>query len=180
MGDPLTKLFKLPMGASFIGCVMPLAGEKVLMISDAGYGFIATFDDLISKNKNGKSALKVPAMGKALVPCTIANLDKDWIVCVSNVGRLLVVKASECPILAKGKGNKLINILTKDYKDSTEFCAFALVLKDKSQLRVYSGKRYLTLKPKDWQAFVGERGRRGQFLPRGYRRVDSVSVESKG
>ena len=41
-----------------------------------------------------------------------------------------------------------------------------------------AGKRKMTLKPKDWEHYKGERGRRGNKLPRGLQRVDDVLIES--
>ncbi len=35
-------------------------GEPYLICSDAGYGFVCKYDDLIGKNKNGKALLTVP------------------------------------------------------------------------------------------------------------------------
>jgi len=45
------------------------------------------------------------------------------------------------------------------------------------KLTAYSGKRYITLKWLDLDNYQGERGRRGNKLPRGFQKVDSVSVE---
>ncbi len=47
----------------------------------------------------------------------------------------------------------------------------------KDSLTLFSGKRKLTLKPTDLVNFEGERGRRGNLLPRGFRKVESVQVE---
>ncbi len=43
-------------------------------------------------------------------------------------------------------------------------------------LVVKAGSKQLKLKPADWQHYVGERGRRGNKLPRGMQKVDSLSV----
>ena len=41
---------------------------------------------------------------------------------------------------------------------------------------LYSGKRSLTLKPVDLDHYAGERGRRGGLLPRGFQRIEQLSV----
>jgi topoisomerase-4 subunit A len=46
-----------------------------------------------------------------------------------------------------------------------------------SELLVHSGKRYLRLKASDLVHYRGERGRRGNKLPRGFQKVDSLAVE---
>ena len=40
-----------------------------------------------------------------------------------------------------------------------------------------AGKRTLTLKAADLEHYSGERGRRGNKLPRGFQKVDEVAVE---
>ena len=41
---------------------------------------------------------------------------------------------------------------------------------------LYSGKRSLTLRAVDLDHYVGERGRRGKLLPRGFQRVNGLGV----
>ncbi len=53
------------------------------------------------------------------------------------------------------------------------------VVNQEASLTVHSGKRHLTLKPKDIEHYLGERGRRGSKLPRGFQRVDRLSTETK-
>jgi len=40
-----------------------------------------------------------------------------------------------------------------------------------------AGKRTLTLKPADLEHYRGERGRRGNKLPRGFQKVDALQIE---
>ena len=84
--------------------------QKYLLASDAGYGFIATLEDLVSRNKAGKAVLRVPAGGRAVVPAPVPQDKECLIAAVSSIGRLLLFEMDELPELAKGKGNKLINI----------------------------------------------------------------------
>lgn len=43
-------------------------------------------------------------------------------------------------------------------------------------LLVHSGKRHLNLKLNDLEHYRGERGRRGNKLPRGFQNVDRIEV----
>jgi len=45
------------------------------------------------------------------------------------------------------------------------------------KLVAISGKRHITLKSSDLDLYQGERGRRGNKLPRGFQRVEGVAVE---
>ena len=51
------------------------------------------------------------------------------------------------------------------------------LLADTSSLRIESGKRFLTLKIKDLENYISSRAKRGNMLPQGYRKVDSMSEE---
>ena len=46
-------------------------------------------------------------------------------------------------------------------------------------LTLFCGKRHLTLRPSDLDLYIGDRGRRGKKLPRGFQRVERVAVGSK-
>jgi len=48
------------------------------------------------------------------------------------------------------------------------------VFSPEDSLTLLSGKRELTLRPKDWAHYQGERGRRGNKLPRGFQKVDAL------
>jgi topoisomerase-4 subunit A len=52
--------------------------------------------------------------------------------------------------------------------------AGATILRADQGLTVISGKRLLKIKPADLEHYQGERGRRGQKLPRGFQRVDQL------
>ncbi len=53
------------------------------------------------------------------------------------------------------------------------------IMLPQQQLKVYAGKRHLSLKVSDLEHYMGERGRRGNKLPRGFQKVDSVEVADK-
>ena len=176
-GEPLTARLRPAPGVGFVGVFMGLAEQYCLLASDAGYGFITKLENLHCKNRNGKSALKCPTNSTALKPSLIKDSDAEFIAAVSSEGRLLVFPVAELPELAKGKGNKIMQIPPAKLKVREEWCVAVAVLNEEQNLILYSGKRHLKLKPKDWEAFEGERGRRGNLLPRGFRKVDAMIVE---
>lgn len=90
---------------------------------------------------------------------------------------MLVFPLADLPQLARGKGNKLINIPSSRLQLREEFMAAVAVVGEQQQLLVYSGKRYLSMKLADLDHYRGERGRRGNKLPRGFQKVDKVEVK---
>ncbi|HDZ07818.1 DNA topoisomerase IV subunit A [Pseudohongiella sp.] len=175
-GEPLTGRLAPPSGASFEGVLMADDKQRVLMASDAGYGFVATVGDLQSKNKAGKSVLTLPKGARVLTPTQIQNPETDLLVAVTNEGRMLCFPVAELPVLARGKGNKIIGIPSGRVADRLEFVVSMTVLSAEGAVTVYAGRRHLTLKAGDLAHYHGERGRRGNKLPRGFQNVDRVEV----
>ena len=179
-GEPVSGKVNPPSGATFEGVVIGDDDKDVLLASDAGYGFVGKVGDLISKNKSGKAVLRPPKGGKVLAPRMVDNYKKDLIVAITNEGRMLMFPISELPRLAKGKGNKIISIPSARVADRVEFIVALTVLSEADTLTVHAGKRHHNLKPADLLHYKGERGRRGNKLPRGFQNVDRVEVITKG
>jgi topoisomerase-4 subunit A len=174
-GEPLSSRFKPPDGAGFCGAMIGDNDQKYLLASDAGYGFIATLSDLVSRNKAGKAILRVPTGGKAVVPAPVPRDKECLIAAVSSIGRLLLFEMDELPELAKGKGNKLINIPGPKYKSGEEKMVAAAVVPEDGQLEIYTGTRKMTIKWKDLDNYYGDRALRGSLLPQGWRKVERLA-----
>ncbi|NIA27200.1 MAG: DNA topoisomerase IV subunit A, partial [Desulfobulbaceae bacterium] len=173
-GEPLSSRFKPPDGAEFCGAMIGDNNQKYLLASDAGYGFIVTLEDLVTRNKAGKAILRVSAGGRAVVPAPVPADSECLIAAVSSIGRLLMFEMDELPELAKGKGNKLLNIPTKKYQGGEEKLVAAAVVPEDGNLQVYSGSRIMTIKWSGTDQYYGERALRGSLLPRGWRTVDRL------
>ncbi|GHA08021.1 DNA topoisomerase IV subunit A [Oceanisphaera arctica] len=176
-GEPLTGRCSLSPGeqASFV--LMGDDERLFLMASDAGYGFVCRFGDMVSRNKNGKALLTVPAGGVVLKPMAIDQLDSSQCLAVTNEGRMLLFPLKDLPLLGKGKGNKIIGIPGAKVQAREDFIKQLVVVPEGANVTLHAGKRKLTLKPADLAHYQGERGRRGALLPRGLQRVDSLEIE---
>ncbi|MBT8093465.1 MAG: DNA topoisomerase IV subunit A [Gammaproteobacteria bacterium] len=174
-GEPLSSRFKPPDGAAFCGAMIGEADQKYLLASDAGYGFIATLEDLVSRNKAGKAVLRVPPGGTAVVPPVVPKDTECLIAAVSSIGRLLLFEMEELPELAKGKGNKLINIPGPKYKSGEEKMVAATVVPEEGNLEVHTATRKMTIKWNDLDDYYGDRALRGSLLPKGWRKVERLA-----
>jgi topoisomerase-4 subunit A len=177
-GEPATGRLNVSSGALFTDVIMGADDQKVLLGTDAGYGFIAKIGDLYTKNRAGKAVVSLPKGAKILSP-KMVNDANALIAAVTNEGRLLVFPIAELPELAKGKGNKIISIPGSRLQAREEFVIDYGVVSAGDSLVVHSGKRYLVMKTKDLEHYSGERGRRGHKLPRGFQKVDKLDIESK-
>jgi topoisomerase-4 subunit A len=176
-GEPLTGRFSLSTGETFVTSLMAPDESKYLLSSDAGYGFVGQFSDMISRNKNGKALLSLPTNAKVNTPIPIVDIENMLLLAITSEGRMLVFPVKDLPILSKGKGNKIINISSARAKSREEFVSILNVISPESSVTLHAGKRKLTLKPSDVEHYRGDRGRRGNKLPRGLQRVDRVEVE---
>ena len=176
-GEPLSGRLKPPDGAVFCGTMIGEPTDRYLLASDAGYGFVATLGDLATRNKAGKAILKVAAGGKAVVPALVPAGAECLIAAVSSIGRLLLFEMDELPELAKGKGNKLINIPGKKYQSGEEKLIAAAVVPEEGTLQIVTENRTMTLKWNDLDDYYGERALRGSLLPKGWRKVIRLTVE---
>ncbi|WP_101775940.1 DNA topoisomerase IV subunit A [Pasteurella oralis] len=174
-GEPLTGKLTLPTGATIEQVLIENENQALLMASDAGYGFICKFEDLVARNKAGKALISLPENAKVLAPLTLTD-ENVLLVALTSTGRMLIFPAKDLPSLAKGKGNKIVTIPAANAKARTELLVRLLLIKENSTLVFHSGKRKITLKPEDLQKFRAERGRKGTQLPRGLHSHADIEV----
>ncbi|AEF24105.1 DNA topoisomerase IV subunit A [Pseudomonas fulva] len=176
-GEPLTGRLTPPPGASFECVLLPDDEALYVIASDAGYGFVVKGEDLQAKNKAGKALLSLPNGARVVPPRPLNNREEDWLAAVTTEGRLLLFKVADLPQLGKGKGNKIIGIPGDRVASREEYLTDLAVLPAGATLVLQAGKRTLSLKADDLEHYKGERGRRGNKLPRGFQRVDGLLVE---
>lgn len=174
-GEPLTGKLSLPAGATVSQVLMENDEQKLLMASDAGYGFICQFSDLVARNKAGKALISLPENAQVLPPLSLQE-NKNLLVALTSAGRMLIFPVQDLPELSKGKGNKIISIPAANAKDRSELLVRLLLISEQASLVFHSGKRKITLKTEDLQKFRAERGRKGSTLPRGLHSGAEIEV----
>ena len=165
-GEPITTRIDIQDGGKVVAMLMGEAAEKYLLGGSDGYGFVAKLGELEGRNKAGKAVVNVE--GALLSPARIGDAASDRVALATAEGRLLVFPVAELPELAKGKGNKMVTLKGED-----RILAHCL-LPAGAPLEITCGKRTLTLKASDLESYLGSRATRGNHLPRGFQRVDSM------
>ncbi len=176
-GEPLTGRFTPPPGAAFVAVLGGDPEQRYLLASDAGYGFVTALKELVSRNKAGKVVLTLPSGSHVVSPVPVADPTRARLVAITSLGHMLVFPLAQLPELARGKGNKIIQIPAKQLASRAEFLSVLAAVPEGASLTLHSGKRHFSLKPGDLDVYQGERGRRGKLLPRGFQRVDRVETE---
>ncbi|MEJ2095232.1 MAG: DNA topoisomerase IV subunit A, partial [Gammaproteobacteria bacterium] len=159
LGEPVASRLNPPDGATFEGVMLGNGDTVYLLASNAGYGFVTRLEDIYTKNRNGKAVVSVPRGGRVLPPSLIRDMASDLIVAVSCTGRMLV------------------NIPTAKFKAGEEILVAITAVPENAGLDIIAGQRKLVLKYKDLVESLGERGKRGNLLPRGYRNVSRLKLK---
>lgn len=177
-GTPLTGYFTNPAGSRFISVLMGAPKQKILIASTAGYGFVTELENLNTRNQKGKALLSLSDAAEPIVPLYITGNPEDlFVAAITREGRMLVFELKQLPELPKGKGNKIINIPSGDFKSGNDLLKHLVLLPRGGTLTLFSGKRHFRLVFGNLENFLGTRAQRGKRLPRGFQNVDTVGVE---
>jgi topoisomerase IV subunit A len=171
-GEPLSSQLAPPAGASFAGMMLGADDDLYLLATGAGYGFVAPLGDLITRNRAGKAAISVPPGSRVLPPQPVHDRERGRVAAVTSGGRLLVFPLRDLPLLARGKGVRLVGL-----RAGEELVAVA-ALAPGAHLKLHAGRQHRHFKPAELAPFEGERARRGAMLPRGFRAVTGLEVEA--
>ncbi|MDZ4731249.1 MAG: DNA topoisomerase IV subunit A [Xanthomonadales bacterium] len=176
LGEPLSSRFSPADGAGFLYCLAGDVQRKILLASSFGYGFVTQLENLHSRMKAGKAMLSLAGNALPLEPASVDPAISNTVVCVTSDGYMLAFPLGDVPELAKGKGNKLINVPPKRLKSGDEHVVGLAVISEKDEILIWAGQRYLRMGEKDIDHFRGERAQRGRKLPRGFQRVTKVEL----
>ncbi len=177
-GTPLTGFFKNPPESRFITALMGAPLQRLLLASNAGYGFVTQLQHLYTRNQKGKAVLTLPGETRPMTPIHVTGSPSDiYIAAITAQGRMLLFPLAELPELSKGKGNKIIHIKPGEFASGNDFLKHLALLPDKGVLTLYAGRRHFRLVFGNIANFMGSRGQRGKKLPRGFQNVDAIVVE---
>lgn len=167
-GEPLTGRLNITAGATFEKVLLGQDKDQFILASSAGFGFITELANLYSKNKAGKAAISLPKGAQVLTPARVQQ--GDWILVVTNEPRLLAFEMSELPVLAKGKGNKLIQMP----KGTEVMAVFAVPPGQKVEL--VAGDYAKAFGPTALEEAFANRAKRGISLPRTLKKVTEIRL----
>jgi topoisomerase IV subunit A len=180
-GEPLSGRVDPPDGATFASVILGDAGDRYVLASDAGYGFVVKLEDMYVRNRAGKAVLTVPDNAKALAAVLVPENPNALIAVAAAAdgqdGRLLVFPVADLPEMARGKGNKLINIPSAKAEAREELVVGVAVVVPGARLKIVCGERAMSLSYNELSEYRGERAQRGALLPKTYRRVAGLETD---
>jgi topoisomerase-4 subunit A len=159
MGEPVRLMVDLPNEAEVTDIVLYRAGEKYLLASTDGDGFIAPAEELLAQTRTGKQVLNVRGEAKAAV---CARVKGDHVAVVGENRKLLVFPLDELPEMGRGKGVRL-----QKYKDGGLVDATTFTLADGLTWKDPAGRTRTEIVLEEWLA---KRATAGRMAPRGFPR----------
>jgi topoisomerase IV subunit A len=177
-GEPLSGRLDPPEGATFAGVLIGEPDDRWVVASDAGYGFVVKLGEMHSRNRAGKTVLKVPEGSGVLAPAQVPAAEDALLCVVSTEGKMLAFPVKDLPELPRGKGNKMFGLSSKKVASREEYLAAIAIVSSGQSLIVHSKERKMTLKFAELKEYRGERAQRGAVLPRGWRTVERLEVVS--
>ena len=176
-GEPLTGRFTPPPGSRFDALAVGDNDTRLVLATDAGYGFLARFEALLGNKKAGKQVINMDDDARVLAPAYVGDPARDRIVVATTEGHLLMFSVADLPELDRGRGNQRIEIPKAKLQSGEERVAgIATITEGAGEVTLYAGARKLTLKWSDLVEYGGNRAQRGGLLPRGLRRVERVEA----
>ncbi len=157
-GEPIRLMIDLGNDQDIVQVMIHKPGQKLLVASADGRGFVVNSDDVIAQTRNGKQVLSLPDGVEAQV-CTPA--EGDMIACIGENRKMLLFKLEEVPEMARGRG-----VMLQKYKDGG--LSDAKVYRKSEGLSWRLGDKTRTeTNLRDW---IGERAQAGRLPPQGFPR----------
>ena len=159
MGEPVRLMVDLPNDAEIVDLIIWRPGERFLVASSAGDGFVVPAEELLAQTRAGKQVMSLSGGVRTALCRKVAG---DAVAVVGDNRKLLVFALSELPEMAKGKGVRLQKYKDGGLSDATTFTlAAGLSWKDPA------GRTRLEPDLSEWQA---ARASAGRMAPRGFPR----------
>jgi topoisomerase-4 subunit A len=159
MGEPLRLMLDLPQEAGVVAILPWRAGGRLLVASSEGDGFVVATDDCLAQTRAGKSVMALRDGARALLARPVAG---DHVACVGENRKMLVFPLADLPVMARGKGVRLMR-----FKDGGLADAITLTLARGLSWKDPAGR---TRHEPDLAEWLGPRAGPGRMAPRGFPR----------
>ena len=158
-GDPLNLLIDLHDGDKIISLYSFKQKDELIIASKNGYGFIVSFNDLISNRKGGKQILNLSNDDIAM---SSAKLEGTHIAVIGENKKMVIFGKEELPRMTRGKGVKL-----QKYKEGNLKSVLSFSYEKGLNIIDKNGRsRHFD----DIENWLGKRGQAGKKVPKGFPR----------
>jgi len=159
MGEPVRLIVDLPNEAEIAALFLWRPGERLILASTAGDGFIVASEEVLAQTRAGKVVMNLTGDARLLVCKPVAG---DHVAVVGLNRKVLVFPLAELPEMARGKGVRL-----QKYKDGSLSDVTTFVLSQGLSWKDPAGR---TRTETDLTEWLGARATAGRMAPRGFPR----------
>jgi topoisomerase IV subunit A len=159
MGEPVRLMVDLPNDSEISDLMIFRPGEKLLVASSAGDGFVVPSDEVLAMTRAGKQVL---TLGAGVKTAVCHKVQGDHVAVVGENRKLLVFALAELPEMAKGKGVRL-----QKYKDGGLSDAITFNAAEGLSWKDPAGRTRTETDLTEWK---GARAGTGKMAPRGFPR----------
>ena len=159
MGEPVRLMVDLPNEAEVIDLMIHRPGERYLVASTDGDGFIVPGEEVVAQTRAGKQVLTLREGARTAVCRRVAG---DHVAVVGDNRKMLVFPLADLPEMVRGKGVRL-----QKYKDGGLSDAMTFVLAQGLTWKDPAGR---TRTEPDLTEWLAARATSGRMAPRGFPR----------
>ncbi|HEU0229781.1 MAG TPA: DNA topoisomerase IV subunit A [Burkholderiaceae bacterium] len=160
-GQPITSLVDIEPGARIVHMVAGAGDGRYLIGTRDGYGFEATLENMISRQRAGKQFVTL-GEGDALLPPLCLRSTDHQLAMLTRKGRFLVIELSELKTLSGGGRGTILMGLDSGDALAQWVCVGPTGI---TASGVYRNKNtVITLDVKELAGYVGRRARKGKSL----------------
>ena len=156
-GEPVRLMVELPNDQEIVALFAYRAGEKLVVASTDGRGFIVAQDEVVAQTKNGKQVLNLAGGAEAAVCKPVQG---DTLAVIGENRKMLVLPLEELPEMTRGRGVTLQKYKDGGLADLTTFDKAA------GLSWIMAGGRTRT--ETDLRAWMGKRAAAGRLPPKGF------------
>ncbi|MES2940084.1 MAG: DNA topoisomerase IV subunit A [Pseudomonadota bacterium] len=177
-GQPMTTLIELEPGTQLVHYFAGAANAWLLLSGSGGYGFLATVENMVSRQKGGKTFVSI-GTGESVCKPSPANVPPQapatHVCCASTNGRILTFEITE--LKAMGNGGRGLMLVDLDPKDTLAGAAAYTRSVKISGVGRGGKEREETLEIRSLNNAKAGRGRKGKAADLGFKPVTIERVE---
>jgi topoisomerase-4 subunit A len=180
-GQPVTTLLELEAGTQLLYYFAGPATATLLLSSTGGYGFMATVENMVSRNKSGKAFVTCNEGETLCAPSVVANpagaspvVPATHVACASTGGRILTFEITELKTMATG-GRGLMLLALEDQDRLAGAAAYARSVRIEGLGRG-AKPREETLEIRSLNNARAARGRKGKAADLGFKPASITRV----
>ncbi|NYT46211.1 DNA topoisomerase IV subunit A [Alcaligenaceae bacterium] len=160
-GQPITSMIETEPGARIVHMIAGPAQQRYMIGTQSGYGFMATFKDLTTRQRAGKQFVSLEQGDVLMKPLRMRATDQ-YLAMLARKGRFILVELSEIKKLSGGgRGTILMGLDDGDALDQWVPVGPDGIL----ATGVYRNKSTtVALGPDELAEYIGKRARKGKAL----------------